>query len=195
MSTLKAAWRCMAKERPFPWQSGLARGLRRDNVPWHFQLWMLPFFPARHLSGSKARVLCNSVFQSPPYPHPLFWPKPCSDSRLTSANVALVDLRGLQLSFHCALVALLLTRAFFFFWAYPTMCWDRVDFQGKEVTITDRLVKSDTHLHILNSSHRWLHPCSLSSKKKSEALVHGGDNNSFIQWLLAGSLPAELHTA
>lgn len=115
MSTLKAAWRCMAKERPFPWQSGLARGLRRDNVPWHFQLWMLPFFPDRHLPGSEARVLCNSVFQSPPYPHPLFWPKPCSDSRLTSANVALVDLRGLQLSFHCALVALLLTRVFFFF--------------------------------------------------------------------------------
>lgn len=83
----------------------------------------------------------------------------------------------------------------FFFWAYPTVCWDRVDFQGKEVTITDRLVKSDTRLHILNSSHRWLHPRSLSSKRKSEALVHGGDNNSFIQWLLAGSLPAELHTA
>lgn len=81
-----------------------------------------------------------------------------------------------------------------FFWAYPTMCWDHVDFQGKEVTITDSLVKRDTHLHILNSSHRWLHPCPLSSRRKSEALVHGADNNSFTQWLLA-ELHVELHTA
>lgn len=57
---------CMTKERPFPWQFGLARGLSRDKGPWHFQLGMLPFFPARHLSGSEARVLCVPGSSLPP---------------------------------------------------------------------------------------------------------------------------------
>lgn len=60
------------------------------------------------------------------------------------------------------------------FWADSTIHWDRVDSQGKEVTTTGRpVLKSGTCLCILNSLHRWPHPCPVSLERKSEALVTG----------------------